>query len=350
MTPYDHAAWELLAKHLARTPAPNPSTHAKTLVLLPEASPVLLDLLSRLGDVAIVQDFRPYYSQFLATGIQVLEDWPREAPTLILMVATRQRQETLGYIAKALLTMGPETRFIFACANAQGAPGFMSQIKELNSDLEIESGNKCRLVDLRRSDIRHPEILQTWLADAGAAFVAGTEFHTVPGIYGWNKVDRGSELLASTLPALSGIGYDLGAGYGYLSHAVLSADQNFAVEKVHLVEADRRALACAQENLQPWAGRAEFHWRDVVGERTELLGGARADWIVMNPPFHEGRSTDADLGGEFISTAAQLLKKDGQLFLVANSFLPYEKIMAERFRKSSRVLETDGFKVIHAQR
>ncbi|WP_163277808.1 methyltransferase, partial [Klebsiella aerogenes] len=71
-----------------------------------------------------------------------------------------------------------------------------------------------------------------------------------------------------------------------------------------------------------------FHWHDVNGEAiTEIY-----DTIVMNPPFHAGRSADPTMGQGFIAAAAKRLKPGGRLLLVANRQMPYEAALKSLFR------------------
>ncbi|MEO6459332.1 MAG: methyltransferase, partial [Bdellovibrionota bacterium] len=234
-------------------------------------------------------------------------------------------------------------------ANTQGAKGFLTRLKDLYPDLEAESEQKCRWAALPAPAAEARAVLEGWITEGQAGLVPDTAFHSVPGIYGWNKVDRGSIALATTLPALEGDGADLGSGYGYLSAVLLGLSP--ALSKLHVVEADSRALACARDNLAAWSKRCVFHWLDVTATETpSSIGGGSLDWVVMNPPFHEGTQVDQSVGKSFIETAAKLLKPDGKLFMVANSFLGYEELLMKRFRNVSRVLDQDGFKVIHAVR
>src|SRR5690606_9948663 len=52
----------------------------------------------------------------------------------------------------------------------------------------------------------------------------GLTIHSKPGLFGWNKIDQGSEFLIQSLPAMLGTMprppaslLDLGCGYGYLT-------------------------------------------------------------------------------------------------------------------------------------
>ena len=55
------------------------------------------------------------------------------------------------------------------------------------------------------------------------------------------------------------------------------------------------------------------------------------DAVVMNPPFHTGRTAEPGLGQAFITAAARLLAPQGQLWMVANRHLPYETALGGQF-------------------
>lgn len=166
-------------------------------------------------------------------------------------------------------------------------------------------------------------------------------FQTRAGVFSADKVDRGSVLLAEAFGhTLKGRVADLGAGWGFLSAQALRSE---AVTHLDGVEADHRAVACAQLNVAD--PRAQFHWADATLWEVEPY-----DAVVMNPPFHTGRDGDPGLGQAFIQRAAHLLKPGGVLWMVANRHLPYEDTLKARFARYEEVAGDGGFKVFRASR
>ena len=168
-------------------------------------------------------------------------------------------------------------------------------------------------------------------------------FKTKPGIYGWNKIDTGSRLLIDSLSdELSGIGADYGCGYGYLSHQILNQYPN--IQKLYAMDADYNSLDCARYNLSTF-DQIEYCWCDLTKPQHEL---EQLDFIIMNPPFHDGKLTASSIGVDFIKMACNQLKKDKKLYIVANNHLPYEKVLAEFFTNVQKIDEKSGFKVFCA--
>src|SRR5262249_39629940 len=90
----------------------------------------------------------------------------------------------------------------------------------------------------------------------------------------------------------------------------------------------------------------QFFWRDLLAEPVET----RYDAIVMNPPFHQGRAAEPEIGQKLIAVAAKALKSRGALFLVANKGLPYENAIASPFAEYGQIAGDGAFKVFAARR
>ena len=176
-------------------------------------------------------------------------------------------------------------------------------------------------------------------AAGGPQQVEGLEAWSQPGVFAWDRIDGGSALLAQHLPVLKGAGADLGCGYGALATVVLRSS---AVSALKLVDLDRRAVEAAKKNIDD--PRVTFDWADA---RT-LDDGGDLDFVVMNPPFHDGGAEDRRLGQAFVKKAAGLLKKGGVLWLVANRHLPYEAELNAAFKRVTPITEGGGYKLFEA--
>ncbi|MBV1702088.1 MAG: methyltransferase [Hyphomicrobiales bacterium] len=178
---------------------------------------------------------------------------------------------------------------------------------------------------------------------AGAmVFRENVQLWTQPGVFSWDKVDRGSQILAANLPRLAGTGADFGCGIGVLEPAILAQD---SVRHVTGYDIDRRAIDCAIRNVVD--PRVRFENVDVrVGKSLQ----ANLDFIVTNPPFHETGFEKQGLGKAFLAAAHRQLRKGGTLCLVANRHLPYEAIIKPLFREFEIRAQLEGFKVLEARK
>ena len=233
-------------------------------------------------------------------------------------------------------------------ANANVVPGGIIAVDGQKTD-GIDSVLKdCRALGLRVSDplskahgkfatVESAPALSAW---AARDLVVEGDFITRPGVFSADGADRGSALLAAALPVdLPARVGDLGAGWGYLSRAVLARP---GVRHLDVVEAERVALDCARANLSD--PRAAFHWADATRFRPDRPWGS----VVMNPPFHTGREADPGLGLAFLRAAHRGLAPDGVLWMVANRHLPYDKTLHELFREVTDIGRDPAFRVIRA--
>lgn len=167
-------------------------------------------------------------------------------------------------------------------------------------------------------------------------------FFTTAGVFSEGGIDKGSSALVAALPKkLPARIADLGAGWGYLTDAILKCD---GVKVLDAVEAEALSLDCARCNISD--DRVTFHW----GDATQFTADRSYDAIIMNPPFHAGRASDPALGRTFIQAARRLLAPHGKLWMVANRHLPYEATLRECFRNVDELAGNGAFKVFHATR
>ena len=90
--------------------------------------------------------------------------------------------------------------------------------------------------------------------------------------------------------------------------------------------------------------RVSLEWADV---RTVPPAGD-LDFIVSNPPFHDGGEENRRLGQTFVRQAAAMLKKGGVAWIVANRHLPYEAELNAVFKRVRLVTEAGGYKLFEA--
>nr|WP_221195580.1 methyltransferase [Luteibacter sp. Sphag1AF] len=295
------------------------------------------------------QSFRPFADALERSGWQVVADVPEETFPLVLLLPTRQREETRALYARALSRVAPGGVVLASVPNAEGARTAEADLALLAGGVASLSKHKCRVFWTRPDATPDPALMRDWLALDEPVCIAGGRYVSRRGLFAWDRVDVASALLAEVLPGdLHGAVADLGAGFGYLSAQVLARCP--AVTRVDLYEAEGRALEPARRNLaaavEARAQPALFDvlWRDVTAGIDR-----RYQAIVSNPPFHQGRADLPELGRAFIERAADALVKDGVLWMVANRHLPYEATLLSRFIQVRTVVERDGFKVFEAR-
>lgn len=335
-------AFDLLFRHLFEHVLNQPGPPLRIGVFQAEAHAALhaLSTHARVRELALHSQFKPQVNLLQQMGFQAQPQLSGELD-LLLFVPSKQRRESLGALAQMSGLLAQQGQVLLCCAKDLGAASYEKNLRQLLGHVGVLSKSHCRLC-WSISPCQPDAALQArWQAEAMPSQVPGTDFHSVPGIYGWNQMDAGSTLLAAHLPSdLSGSGINLGCNYGYLAQQTLSKNPN--ITTLHLVEADARALDCARSNLAAFAQvQLHFHWADVDEALPTSL-----DFAVLNPPFHSGKDTDYTLGQRFIRAAAACLRPGGRLYLVANQFLNYEDLLDSVLGSHQRLLKAEGFKLI----
>lgn len=316
-----------------------PAPKTRTLFIGARAHPSL----KHFENLTCQQYFKPY-ADGLSYPLADAKTLEHSAYDLALVLPEKNKIAAHYQIALATQSLKPGGMLVCAAANDAGGKSLPKLLKDLGANTYVdEVKNKARAVWTSRNSIDQQRI--------EAALIAGkmqnvekTGFTAQPGMFGWDKIDQGSALLIETLPdRLFGIGADFGCGYGYLSRHVLENYPN--VEKLYGIDTDSRALEAYAMNTDQ--ARSQTLWADLTQSLTAL---PPLDFIVMNPPFHEGKKTDSDIGTAFIKTAASAIKKGGHLYMVANSHLPYEKTLLKCFDKMSHISNKFGFKVLAASK
>jgi 16S rRNA (guanine1207-N2)-methyltransferase len=274
---------------------------------------------------------------------------PATTYEVVLVLPTRQREETRLLFAQALSLVSPTGIVVASVPNTEGAKTAEADLALLAGAVGQLSKHKCRVFWTHPGAAPDTALLDAWLALDAPQPIADGRFTSRRGLFAWDRIDTASALLASVLPGdLRGRVADLGAGFGYLACEVVERCTN--VTSIDLFEAEGRAIEPARINIAAAVARSgrnigtRVEWHDVT-----LGVDGRYDAIVSNPPFHQGRADQPELGRAFIFTAARALAPGGRFWMVANRHLAYEATLAACFGQVRTVVDRDGFKVIEAK-
>ena len=276
----------------------------------------------------------------LVPGAGKLEDLAEGALASLTLLAPPGTVERRYAVALGLKALAPGGRLTIAAPKDKGGSRLKKELEAFGCLVNEDSRRHHRICVVRKPDA--PQGLDAAIAEGAPRFVEAVDGWTQPGVFSWDRIDPGSALLAKTLPPMAGKGADFGCGVGVLARAVLAAPK---VESLMLVDLDRRAIEAARRNIED--PRANFAWTDV---RSAGIEPGSLDFVVMNPPFHDGGTEDKQLGQTFIRQAANALRRSGTLWLVANRHLPYERVLAEVFKVVTPRVDTGGYKIFEARR
>jgi len=254
-------------------------------------------LKSQDAQAQIVQPFYPaaeYYSADfeVVPRLEAVEG----AYDLAIVFFPKNKVEGHYALARAFAHLEIGGTLMTAAANKEGGTRLKKLMQAMGLDM-ISDISKNKAKALRGVKTEGSAAPQDWIDDGAVRAVSAHDFMTQAGLYGWNKIDKGSQLLLERLPLdLKGRGADFGCGYGLIARHVY------------------------------------------------------LDFIVMNPPFHEGKKTDFSIGLGFIKSSAAALSPRGVLYVVANAHLPYEDLLQAEFKTVEKLHEGGGFKVFTAHK
>jgi 16S rRNA (guanine1207-N2)-methyltransferase len=283
------------------------------------------------------------------TEISVLPEGA-ESFDIVALEVPQGRKLIRRWLLEAYSALRPGGQLYLAGSNDQG-------IRPAIADAEALFGNMTPLGYKVRHRVarfvKNPPRahLPDWVADPGIAPGTWVEFDLVirgetfrlsslPGIFAYNKLDAGTQLLLEHMSPPPGARVlDLGCGYGIIG--LVAARQDVAA--VDLVDANLLALAATKRNIARNDIAIARAW---ACEIRDGLGVSQYDYVVTNLPFHSGKEVDYDIAHAFIMQARTALKPGGQLMLVANRFLRYERVMQPIFAAVDRIAETKSYQVL----
>ncbi|MEJ0027289.1 MAG: methyltransferase [Rhizomicrobium sp.] len=280
-------------------------------------------------------DVPPGAEQFspLVPGSLSLETVVEESLASITVLAPPGTLERRYVLALSLRSLQIGGRLVALAPRNRGGTRLRGELTEFGIAAAETARAHFRLCEGMRP--KQPAGIAGAIASGALQYVAATGLWSQPGIFGWDRIDAGSRLLAGHLPSFRGHGADLGCGAGYLARRILESKD---VESILLADIDRRAIEAARRNVVD--PRAGFQWTDAtVAIATGL------DFVVTNPPFHEGGAENRALGLAVARAASGALRKGGELWLVANRHLSYAPALRDAIAAVTTVAQDTEFAV-----
>lgn len=208
----------------------------------------------------------------------------------------------------------------------------------------IDTARHCRLVKISPKSAGTPFRLDDWL-EVLALDVAGSELAvaSLPGVFSAGRLDEGTALLLGTLADVhKGRVLDMGCGAGVIGAWLKKQQPGLAVE---MVDSNAMAVLASEWTLRENGLDAKVAASDGFSHVQGTF-----DWIISNPPFHDGIATDYRFIERFIAEAPRFLKPGGRLRIVANAHLDYLSSLQRAFGKCRTLTETTRFRVYEAVR
>lgn len=163
------------------------------------------------------------------------------------------------------------------------------------------------------------------------------------GVFAGINLDIGTRELLNVLdqtPATPERIIDFGCGTGILATAIARLRP-----KATVIASDQSAAAVASAqatiNSNDLADRVKVIRDDALASQAD----DSADLILFNPPFHSGAAVHSDTSMRLFEDAARVLKKGGELWVVANRHLGYQPHLARIVGPTREISRTPKFTV-----
>jgi 16S rRNA (guanine1207-N2)-methyltransferase len=233
-------------------------------------------------------------------------------------------------------------------AGIKSAAKFVARVFGESNVLAYKGG--CRVLRaVKGAQIDLPESeYYTWRTIQTGAGGEQLEYVTKPGLFSWERLDDGTELLIEALHARplqsDDRVLDIGCGSGVL--ALVASRQAHAGQVIGL-DADCRAVEATRRTL---AHNRVANAQSMLSDCGEAVSDQSFSAVVTNPPFHQERATTYAIAEQIVRDAASLLRKRGRLYLVANAFLKYKPIIEAAFGNAELLRQTNRFNVWYASK
>lgn len=268
-----------------------------------------------------------------------------DSSACIILNLPREKARLAMRLHEASTRLAPGGRLFLAGANRAGIKSSPRVLDQFFFRVEKrDSARHCTLFeafDTRSGTPFDPNDYEhRWTLDILGASV---QIASLPGVFAHGRLDSGSALLLDSLQALDPRGriLDFACGAGVIGLALLATG---ASREVTLLDDSAVALECARRSLELNNLQADRLASDGL---TEVSG--RYDWIVSNPPFHQGVDNDLDVARAFFRGAGTFLTENGRICVVFNRHLPYGRWLRESFNRVEILTQNREFTVLSAR-
>lgn len=166
---------------------------------------------------------------------------------------------------------------------------------------------------------------------------------SLPGVFSHGRLDRGSALLLEHLDRLpSGHLLDFGCGAGVIGATLKRRNP---ASQLTLLDVDAFAVESSRLTLAANGLEGDV----IAGDGIDAAPSGLAA-IVSNPPFHQGVHTSYAATEHLLRQSARHLAVNGELRLVANSFLKYPPLIEQHLGPCQTLADADGFRIYSARR
>ncbi|WP_117233667.1 16S rRNA (guanine(1207)-N(2))-methyltransferase RsmC [Vibrio maerlii] len=260
---------------------------------------------------------------------------------LVLLYWPKAKPEAEYLLAMLFAKLGQGTEIIVVGENRSGVKSIEKMFAPYGRVNKYDSARRCSFYwgecTEQPANFDILEWYKTYELTTGEQSI---KVKSLPGVFSHGQFDVGSQLLVNTLPKLSGKVLDFGCGAGVLG--AFMKQQNPEIE-INQCDISALAIASTKATLEANGFAGNVFASDVY---SDIEPGYQ--FIISNPPFHAGLDTSYSATETLLANAPKYLNNQGELLIVANSFLKYIPIIENAFGKCATLNKTTKFAIYHA--
>lgn len=272
------------------------------------------------------------------------------AATDVVYIKIPKSQSLLEFqLAKLAAELSPGTQLFAAAKSKLFTPTVRALFDQYCTDVDVSlMQRKCRTLSakLRSTPIHAEQFVSTWQVPE---FNLSLQHHA--GVFARNQLDIGARFMLSNMPPRGAERViDLGCGNGVLGlrYAQLSpASQITWVDESFLAIASTRANI--EQNLTSALAATTEHYKAQVDDCLAQQHDHSCDLILCNPPFHQEHAVTEHIARQMFRDSKRVLRKNGELWVVANRHLPYYQPLKRLFKQVHQVAQNSKFVILKAR-
>ena len=169
------------------------------------------------------------------------------------------------------------------------------------------------------------------------------EWQQYLGVFSSGRIDSASRFFMEHLEVPTGDikVVDVGSGNGVLSKHVQTKNPD---AEIHLV--DDNSLATLSSKLNIKGDQIHHHF----SRNLDFLDDNSCDLVISNPPFHFEYELNLDVAFRTFKDAYRILKKGGELWVVANNNLAYKPQMLKSFDNCVVIAQNRKFNIYRCKK
>ncbi len=236
----------------------------------------------------------------------------------------------------ALITALAPTATVYLAGMAKHIPVSWLQWLEKNASryVQYKIMRKARLIELTPSQsmLTSNDRFKGYQTDSGLSLSA------LPGVFARQQMDIGTRVMLEHLPnTMAGTVCDLGCGNGLLA---LSIKQQYPETRVIATDDSLLAVKSTRRNAEVNDLEIDVRYGNILQAVEESL-----DWIVCNPPFHDGHKQLTNIAEAMFLQSQQHLNPGGTLLVIANRHLAYMAKLKNLFARVNSLSSDKRFVV-----